>query len=87
MLSDVDFCTQFFLCIEDLVPVALGRHIKALVLSMNQVETAGADPAFSLEHQLEKIFGLFMEQGTLWPEICCLPEIKSPEISESSLYG
>ncbi|KAE8687620.1 hypothetical protein F3Y22_tig00111013pilonHSYRG00255 [Hibiscus syriacus] len=72
---------RFSLCIEDLVPVALGRHIKALVLSMNQIETAAA------ADQLEKIFGLFMEQGTLWPEICCLPEIKSPEISESSLYG
>ncbi|GMI95007.1 Calcineurin Binding protein 1 [Hibiscus trionum] len=72
---------RFSLCIEDLVPVSLGRHIKALVLSMNQVETAAA------ADQLEKIFGLFMEHGTLWPEICCLPEIKSPEISESSLYG
>ncbi|XVF48614.1 hypothetical protein PTKIN_Ptkin03bG0204200 [Pterospermum kingtungense] len=78
---------RFSLCIEDLVPVALGRHIKALVLSMSQVETAAADPACSFEHQLEKIFGLFMEQGTLWPEICCLLEIKSPEISESILYG
>ncbi|XP_007012204.2 PREDICTED: uncharacterized protein LOC18588015 isoform X2 [Theobroma cacao] len=78
---------RFSLCIEDLVPVALGRHIKALVLSMRQVEPAGADAACSFEHQLEKIFGLFMEQGTLWPEICCLPEIKSSEISESTLYG
>ncbi|XVE70975.1 hypothetical protein DITRI_Ditri10aG0113000 [Diplodiscus trichospermus] len=79
---------RFSLCIEDIVPVALGRHIKALVLSMSQVENNGADPTCSFEHQLEKIFGLFMEQGTLWPEICCLPEIKkSPEISESSLYG
>ncbi|XVF35387.1 hypothetical protein REPUB_Repub18cG0141300 [Reevesia pubescens] len=78
---------RFSLCIEDLVPVALGRHIKALVLSLSQVETAGTDPASSFEHQLEKIFGLFMEHGTLWPEICCLPEIKSPEITESSLYG
>ncbi|XP_012492972.1 calcineurin-binding protein 1 isoform X1 [Gossypium raimondii] len=78
---------RFSLCIEDLVPVALGRHIKALVLSINQVETAATDPASSFEHQLEKIFGLFMEQGTLWPEICSLPEIRSPEISESSLYG
>ncbi|OMO66888.1 Tetratricopeptide-like helical [Corchorus capsularis] len=77
---------RFSLCIEDIVPVALGRHIKALVLSMNQVEPA-RDAASSFEHKLEKIFGLFMEQGTLWPEICCLPEIKSSEISEGTLYG
>ncbi|GKV09994.1 hypothetical protein SLEP1_g21423 [Rubroshorea leprosula] len=78
---------RFSLCIEDLVPVALVRHIKALVLSMNQAEIAGCNAASSLEHQLEKIFALFMEQGNMWPEICSLPEMKSPEISESSLYG
>lgn len=75
------------MCIEDLVPVALGRYIRALLSSMNQAETAGSIAASSSEHQLEKIFALFMEQGNLWPEICGAPEIKSPEISESSLYG
>lgn len=75
------------MCIEDLVPVALGRHIKALILSMHQAETVGSGAARSSEHVLEKLFALFMEQGNLWPEICGLPEIKSIEISESSLYG
>ncbi|KAJ0030881.1 hypothetical protein Pint_12896 [Pistacia integerrima] len=78
---------RFSLCIEDLVPVALGRYIRALLSSMNQAEAAGSIAASSSEHQLEKIFALFMEQGNLWPEICGAPEIKSPEISESSLYG
>lgn len=74
---------QFSLCIEDLVPVALGRFIKALVSSMHQ---AGSGALGSSEHQLEKMFSLFMEQGNLWPEIFTLPEIRSPEISEASLY-
>ncbi|KAL5850527.1 hypothetical protein ACOSQ4_008540 [Xanthoceras sorbifolium] len=78
---------RFSLCIEDLVPVALGRYIRALLSSMQHGETAGCGAAGSSEHQLEKIFALFMEQGNLWPEICCAPEIRSAEISESSLYG
>ncbi|KDP34142.1 hypothetical protein JCGZ_07713 [Jatropha curcas] len=75
---------RFSLCIEDLVPVALGRFIKALVSSMHQ---AGSCAPGNSEHQLEKMFSLFMEQGNLWPEVFSLPETKSPEISEGSLYG
>ncbi|EEF45833.1 conserved hypothetical protein [Ricinus communis] len=75
---------RFSLCIEDIVPVALGRLIKALVSSMHQ---AGSSAPSSSEHQLEKLFSLFMEQGNLWPEIFHLPEIRSPEISEGSLFG
>ncbi|KAG6649279.1 calcineurin-binding protein 1 isoform X3 [Carya illinoinensis] len=78
---------RFSLCIEDLVPVALGRYIKALISSMHQAETVGSGAASGSEHVLEKLFALFMEQGNLWPEICGLPEIKSIEISESHLYG
>ncbi|XP_041019240.1 calcineurin-binding protein 1 isoform X3 [Juglans microcarpa x Juglans regia] len=72
---------------KDLVPVALGRYIKALISSMHQAETVGSGAASGSEHVLEKLFALFMEQGNLWPEICGLPEIKSIEISESRLYG
>ncbi|KAJ4708134.1 Tetratricopeptide repeat (TPR)-like superfamily protein [Melia azedarach] len=78
---------RFSLCVEDLVPVALGRYIRALLLTMHQTETAGSGAVSSSEQKLEKIFSIFMEQGNLWPEICGAPEIKSPEISESSLYG
>ncbi|XP_065850006.1 calcineurin-binding protein 1 isoform X2 [Euphorbia lathyris] len=75
---------RFSLCIEDLVPVTLGRLIKALVSSMHR---AGSSSPVGSEHQLEKMFSLFMEQGNLWPEIFSLPEIRGPEISEGSLYG
>ncbi|PQQ13900.1 uncharacterized protein Pyn_06404 [Prunus yedoensis var. nudiflora] len=78
---------RFSLCIEDLVPVALGRYVKALVSSMRQAETVGSGATSNSEHILEKVFVLFMEQGNLWPEICGLPEIKVTETSESSLYG
>lgn len=78
---------RFSLCIEDLVPVALGRLIKALVSPMHRAETVGCGAPGSPEHQQEKIFSLFMEQGNLWPEIFNLPETRSPEMSESSLYG
>lgn len=78
---------RFSLCIEDLVPVALGRFIKTLILSISQVETADSGVPGNSGQQLEKMFSLFMEQGNLWPEILSLPEIRSPVISESSLYG
>ncbi|KAM7276892.1 hypothetical protein ACFE04_018758 [Oxalis oulophora] len=72
---------RFSLCLEDLVPVAFGRYIKALISSRF------TDQAELSEQKLEKIFTLFMEQGYLWQEICRLAELKSPEISESSVYG
>jgi len=75
------------LCIEDLVPVALGRFIKTLILLISQAETADSGVPGNSGQQLEKMFSLFMEQGNLWPEILSLPEIRSPVISESSLYG
>lgn len=77
---------QFSLCIEDIVPVALGRYIKSLISSMTQAGTFSCAEKSS-EHISEKIFSLFIEQGNLWPEICGLPEIKGPDTSESSLYG
>ncbi|XP_023523986.1 uncharacterized protein LOC111788067 [Cucurbita pepo subsp. pepo] len=78
---------RFALCIEDLVPVALGRYVKVLITSVRQVGIASCGDASGYEHILEKIFALFMEQGNLWPELCSLPEIQGPGISESNLYG
>jgi calcineurin-binding protein cabin-1 len=75
---------RFSLCVEDLVPVAIGRYVKALVSSMSRVESAGA--IINPDSQLEKIFSLFIEQGSIWPDICNFPETRGPETSESSLY-
>lgn len=77
---------QFCLCIEDLVPVALGRYIKAIIASRLQADSLNSGTNTS-EHLLEKLFGLFMEQGNLWPDVCSLPELKGSEVSEGSLYG
>ncbi|KAL1210294.1 Calcineurin-binding protein 1 [Cardamine amara subsp. amara] len=75
---------RFSLCVEDLVPVAIGRYINALVSSMNRVESTGAK--INPDCELEKIFSLFIEQGSIWPDICNFPETRGPETSESSLY-
>ncbi|XP_030530546.2 calcineurin-binding protein 1 isoform X3 [Rhodamnia argentea] len=77
---------RFCLCIEDLVPVALGRYIKAIIASRLQADILNSGTNTS-EHLLEKLFGLFMEQGNLWPDVCSLPELKGSEVSEGSLYG
>ncbi|GER25614.1 tetratricopeptide repeat protein [Striga asiatica] len=78
---------RFSLCLEDLVPVALGRYIKALITSICQASSGSYTATDQVEHLLEKLFNLFLEQVNLWSDICNLPELKSPELTESSLYG
>ncbi|GMH10793.1 hypothetical protein Nepgr_012634 [Nepenthes gracilis] len=79
---------RFSLCLEDLVPVALGRYLKALISSIrSDVDIASSIASSSQDQILEKMFTLFLEQGSLWADICSLPEIKTSELSENSLYG
>lgn len=78
---------RFSLCLEDLVPIALGRYIKALTTSINKIETDTNIDNTAFEHLLEKMFSLYIEQMNLWSDICSLPEIKCPELSETSLFG
>lgn len=78
---------QFSLCIEDLVPVAIGRYLKALVSTIHHSLDTSSGSVSRSDSVLERIFALFMEQGSLWPEICSLPEIESPDTSESIIYG
>ncbi|KAF5192614.1 Calcineurin-binding protein [Thalictrum thalictroides] len=75
---------RFSLCLEDLVPVALGRLIQALMSSICQAETLGKNFP---QHLLERMFQLFIDQGNLWTDISSLAEVKSPELSEGSFYG
>ncbi|XP_004501088.1 calcineurin-binding protein 1 [Cicer arietinum] len=78
---------RFSLCIEDLVPVAIGKYLKTLISSMCHSQTTASVPGSSSDHVLERMFALFMEQGSLWPEICSLPEIECPNTPESIIYG
>ncbi|KAL7167929.1 hypothetical protein ACSBR2_038376 [Camellia fascicularis] len=78
---------QFPLCLEDLVLVALGRYVTSLISSTHQTENVGSGAASRSEHLLEKIFSLFIEQMNLWSDLCYLPQIIRPELTESSLYG
>nr|XP_016504943.1 PREDICTED: uncharacterized protein LOC107822878 [Nicotiana tabacum] len=78
---------RFSLCLEDLIPVALGRYLKALISSIHQTDHMSCAASNSSEHHLEKMFSLFMEQVTMWSDICGLPEIKSSELTESCLFG
>ncbi|XP_043721210.1 calcineurin-binding protein 1 [Telopea speciosissima] len=79
---------RFSLCLEDLVPVALGRYTQALIASIHQAESqASAAVNNTFEQMLERMFNLFIDQGNLWTDINSLPEIKSPELFESSFYG
>lgn len=78
---------QFSLCIEDLIPVAIGRYLKALISTIRHSQTAASGSVTSYDNVLERMFALFMEQGSLWPEICSLTEIEGSDMSESIIYG
>ncbi|CAI9093601.1 OLC1v1029145C2 [Oldenlandia corymbosa var. corymbosa] len=79
---------RFSLCLEDIVPVALGRYVRTLIKSINQSRSSSDTAVNSAdEHLLEKIFSLFLEQVNLWSDICSLPDIKTPELTEAYLYG
>ncbi|KAJ8637861.1 hypothetical protein MRB53_012128 [Persea americana] len=78
---------RFSLCLEDITPVALGRYIQALTSSIQRAETLGSDVGSTVEHLLEKMFNVFIDHMNLWMDISNLHELKSPELTESSLYG
>ncbi|CAH9121246.1 unnamed protein product [Cuscuta epithymum] len=78
---------RFSLCLEDLIPVVLGRYIMALILCLRQTSDGSDSTDNSVEYPLEKMFCLFLEQTGLWSDICCLPEIRSSELTESHLFG
>ncbi|KAK9699813.1 hypothetical protein RND81_08G196900 [Saponaria officinalis] len=78
---------RFSLCLEDMVPVSLGRFLKTLIKSLSSPDNVASIAAKSSEQILEKMFNLFMEQGSVWPEICNSPDIKCPELRDSTLYG
>ncbi|KAF3781600.1 hypothetical protein EJ110_NYTH36544, partial [Nymphaea thermarum] len=79
---------RFSLCLEDIVPVALGRYVQALCSSIKQAEAAGS--SLTVESLLERLFHVFIENGSMWNEISGLPELTIPSgcgISENTLYG
>ncbi|CAN6457209.1 unnamed protein product [Victoria cruziana] len=73
---------RFSLCLEDIVPVALGRYVQALCSSIRHAETAGSSS--TVESLLERLFHVFIENGSMWNEISGLPELN---ISSGSVYG
>jgi len=67
--------------------VAIGRYLKALISTICHSQTAASGSVTSYDNVLERMFALFMEQGSLWPEICSLTEIEGSDMSESIIYG
>lgn len=67
--------------------MAIGKYLKALISAMRHSQTTTSFPVSSSDNVLDRMFALFMEQGSLWPEICSLPEIECRDTSESIIYG
>ncbi|XP_078148770.1 tetratricopeptide repeat (TPR)-like superfamily protein isoform X3 [Carex rostrata] len=73
---------RFYLCIVDMVPVALGKYIQVLTSTIKVSSDAAA-----VEQLLEKMFSAFMDHASMWGEVGSLPEVNCPELSETNLFG
>uniref|UniRef100_A0A7N0ZVX4 Uncharacterized protein n=1 Tax=Kalanchoe fedtschenkoi TaxID=63787 RepID=A0A7N0ZVX4_KALFE len=78
---------RFALSLEDLIPAALGRYVKALISSIRHAMATDPASRSSTESLLEKLFSLFIEQVALWPDICSLPEFKSLEYLHQYIHS
>ena len=70
----------------DIVPLGLGKYLQVLTTSINNPDVRRASGDASIEQLLEKIFSVFMDHANLWADISTIPEVNSPELSESNLY-
>lgn len=77
---------RFSLSLEDIIPVAVGRYLRTLISSIAQCGNGVNAASGSAENLLEKTFSLFLEHINLWSDICSLPEIKIPELTDN-LYS
>ncbi|KAG8062156.1 hypothetical protein GUJ93_ZPchr0003g16628, partial [Zizania palustris] len=78
---------RFALCLGDIVPVGLGKYLQVLTSAIRTPEVRRVSGDASVEHLLEKMFGVFMDHANLWADISTIPEVNSPELSESNLYS
>lgn len=74
------------MCLGDIVPVGLGKYILVLTAAIHNPEIRRASGDASVEQLLEKMFTVFMDHANMWADISNIPEVNSPELSESNLY-
>nr|BBB89279.1 tetratricopeptide-like helical domain containing protein [Hordeum vulgare subsp. vulgare] len=78
---------EFALCLGDIVPVGLGKYLQVLTAAIRDPEIRRVCGDVSTEQLLEKMFGVFMDHANMLADISTIPEVNSPELSESNLYG
>ncbi|KAJ7562157.1 hypothetical protein O6H91_03G056900 [Diphasiastrum complanatum] len=83
---------KFSLCLDDVASIALGSYIRTLGRTISQVLTDGCMENSALKNLLEKMFNVFMDQGSSWSETVGLSLAEaemtdSLRISEESIYG
>ncbi|CAM0875407.1 unnamed protein product [Alopecurus aequalis] len=78
---------RFALCLGDIVPVGLGKYLQVLTAAIRDPDIRRVCGDASVEQLYEKMFGIFMDHANLWADISSIPEVNSPELSESKLYS
>ncbi|KAM0822283.1 hypothetical protein ACQ4PT_071592 [Festuca glaucescens] len=78
---------RFALCLGDIVPVGLGKYLQVLTAAIRDPVIRLNCGDASVEQLYEKMFGIFMDHANLWADISTIPEVNSPDLSESNLYS
>ena len=74
------------MCLGDIVPVGLGKYLQVLTAAIHDPEIRRASGDASVEQLLEKMFTVFIDHTNMWADISTIPEVNSPELSETNLY-
>ncbi|XP_066371477.1 calcineurin-binding protein 1 isoform X2 [Miscanthus floridulus] len=78
---------RFALCLGDIVPAGLGKYLQVLTAAIHDPEIRRSSGDASVEQLLEKMFTVFIDHANMWADISTIPEVNSPELSETNLYS
>lgn len=78
---------KFYLCLYDIVPIAIGKYLQVLTSSIRSAGASGSTDNTSLEQYLDRLFSLFIDHVSGLADLICYPELNKHEISETNLCG
>ncbi|XP_020576011.1 uncharacterized protein LOC110021739 isoform X2 [Phalaenopsis equestris] len=78
---------KFYLCLCDIVPIAIGKYVQVLASSIQNAGAVGSADKNALEQLLDRMFNLFIDHVSILADLSSLPELNYSEISEANLCG
>ncbi|PKA54347.1 hypothetical protein AXF42_Ash000180 [Apostasia shenzhenica] len=78
---------KFYLCLCDIVPIAIGKNIQVLASSIQNAGALGSTDSSSLEQFLDRLLNLLIDHVSILADLSALPDINDPQMSEANLCG